>query len=150
MENKQTARIKMTLPRNPIPTVDIIIEIHGGIVLIKRKNEPLGWALPGGFVDYGESFEQAAVREAWEETGLEVTLIQQLHTYSDPGRDPRMHTTSTVFVATGRGMLTAGDDADQAKVFADEAIPHLVFDHNRILDDYFKNRRKKECKKTEY
>lgn len=131
------------MPRNPIPTVDIIIEITGGIVLIKRKNEPLGWALPGGFVDYGESFEQAAVREAREETGLELTLLEQFHTYSEPGRDPRMHTASTVFVAAGSGILKAGDDAGQAEVFAKEAIPQLVFDHNRILDDYFKNRRKK-------
>ena len=80
--------------------MDIIIEIEGGIVLIERKNPPFGWALPGGFVDYGESFEQAAVREALEETGLRVTLTRQFHTYSDPGRDPRQHTASTVFIAT--------------------------------------------------
>ena len=84
--------------KNPLPTVDIIIEVVGGIVLIERKNKPLGWALPGGFVDYGESLEQAAVREALEETGLAIRLIQQLKTYSDPNRDPRHHTLSTVFI----------------------------------------------------
>lgn len=93
--------------RNPIPTVDIIIEISSpvkrqGIVLIKRKNPPLGWALPGGFVDYNESLEQAAVREAEEETSLKVKLLFQFHTYSDTNRDPRQHTITTVYVALAR------------------------------------------------
>jgi ADP-ribose pyrophosphatase YjhB (NUDIX family) len=78
--------------RNPVPTVDIIIEVEGRIVLIERKNPPFGWALPGGFVDYGESFETAALREAKEETGLSVFNLHQFHTYSDPGRDERQHT----------------------------------------------------------
>ena len=102
--------------KNPVPTVDIIIEIQRedgkeGIVLIKRKNPPHGWAIPGGFVDYGESLEEAAVREAKEETSLDVQLKKQLHTYSDPDRDPRQHTISTVFVASARGRPKAEDDA---------------------------------------
>lgn len=124
-------------PRNPLPTVDIIIETAGGgIVLVRRKNPPLGWALPGGFVDYGESLEQAAVREALEETGLLVRLVRQFHTYSDPGRDPRQHTMSTVFIATAQGEPHAGDDAAEARIFSPSALPPLVFDHKRILDDY--------------
>ena len=123
--------------RNPLPTVDIIIETSGGIVLIERKNRPLGWAIPGGFVDYGESLEQAAVREALEETGLNVRLTGQLHTYSDPNRDPRQHTISTVFVAMADGLPVAGDDAGRAAIFAEDNLPDLVFDHAAILADYF-------------
>ena len=123
--------------KNPVPTVDIIIEVDGGIVLIERKNPPYGWALPGGFVDYGESYEQAAVREALEETGLQVNLQRQFHTYSDPGRDSRMHTASTVFIADATGKPQGGDDAKQAAVFTQEKLPSLVFDHAQILADYF-------------
>ena len=123
--------------RNPAPTVDIIIETEGGIVLIERKNPPHGWALPGGFVDYGESFEDAARREAAEETGLLVTLTTQLHTYSDPNRDARQHTASTVFVATADGRPVAADDAQHAEIFCESNLPALVFDHARILRDYF-------------
>ena len=127
--------------RNPVPTVDIIIELGGGVVLIQRANEPHGWALPGGFVDYGESLEQAAVREAAEETGLKVELKRQMHTYSDPARDPRQHTISTVFVAIGYGDLRAGDDAVGAAVFTPETLPgNIVFDHGQIIDDYFSRR----------
>ncbi|MBI3354842.1 MAG: NUDIX hydrolase, partial [Nitrospirae bacterium] len=90
--------------RNPLPTVDIIIELKDkGIVLIRRKNPPHGWAIPGGFVDYGESLEYAAVREAREETSLNVELIRQFHTYSDPRRDARLHTISTVYIARAKG-----------------------------------------------
>lgn len=122
---------------NPIPTVDIIIEQEGGIVLIERKNAPHGWAIPGGFVDYGESLEEAAVREAVEETGLDVRLVFQLGTYSDPGRDPRFHTISTVFVAAAEGTPRAGDDAIKAAVVRPDALPAgLAFDHGRILNDY--------------
>ena len=128
------------LYRNPVPTVDIIIEVEGGIVLIERKNEPFGWALPGGFVDYGESYEDAAVREAREETGLEVTLVRQFHTYSDPDRDPRQHTASTVFIATASGVPEGGDDALRASVFDQGHLPDLVFDHARIVDDYYSNK----------
>jgi ADP-ribose pyrophosphatase YjhB (NUDIX family) len=131
--------------KNPLPTVDIIIEVMGGIILIKRKNKPLGWALPGGFVDYGESLEQAAVREALEETGLNVSLSQQLKTYSDPGRDPRHHTISTVFIATAAGVPQAGDDAAGTGVFARDNLPPLVFDHAKILDDYFTYKKEVNC-----
>lgn len=132
--------------QNPIPTVDIIIEVVGeigeqGIVLIKRKNPPFGWALPGGFVDYGESLEEAAVREAKEETSLDIQLKRQLHTYSDPGRDPRMHTITTVFVARASGKPRAQDDAREAGVFTRKRIPFpLAFDHQKILEDYFKEK----------
>lgn len=107
-------------------------------MLVKRKNEPFGWALPGGFVDYGESFEETALREAYEETGLVVELNCQLHTYSDPGRDPRMHTATTVFIATAKGEPKAGDDAAEARIFSRDTIPELVFDHQKILADYFR------------
>ena len=123
--------------KNPLPTVDIIIETAGGIVLVERKNAPLGWALPGGFVDYGESLEQAALREAFEETGLQVILKRQLKTYSDPARDPRHHTISTVFVAAADGSPRAGDDAAKAVIFTRQGLPALAFDHARILEDYF-------------
>ena len=123
--------------KNPVPTVDIIIETEGGVVLIKRKNPPPGWALPGGFVDYGESFEDAARREAAEETGLTVTLQLQFHTYSDPTRDARQHTASTVFLATATGHPVAADDASQAGIFQRHNLPPLAFDHAQILHDYF-------------
>lgn len=132
-----------------MPTVDVIIELDGGIVLIERKNPPHGWALPGGFVDYGESFEQAAVREAYEETGLRVTLIEQFHTYSDPGRDPRMHTATTVFVATASGTPRAADDARRVGIFSRDNLPALVFDHARILADYFR-RKKSGCSEKKF
>jgi 8-oxo-dGTP diphosphatase len=123
--------------RNPVPTVDIIIETPDGIVLIERKNTPLGWALPGGFVDYGESLEDAAIREAWEETSLRVSDLRLLGCYSDPRRDPRQHTISTVFIATADGTPRAGDDAAGLAVFAAENLPeNLCFDHRKILDDY--------------
>lgn len=124
-------------PRNPLPTVDIIIEVGEEIVLIERRNPPHGWALPGGFVDYGESYETAAAREAMEETGLSVRELRQFHTYSDPGRDPRHHTASTVFIASASGSPRAGDDAAGAALFTRQALPPLVFDHPRILADYF-------------
>jgi 8-oxo-dGTP diphosphatase len=124
--------------RNPLLTVDIIIECQGGIVLIERKNPPLGWALPGGFVDYGESLESAAVREALEETCLNIQLIEQMYTYSDPTRDPRHHTVSTVFIATAQNSPTAADDAKNAGIFTVADLPSpLVFDHPEILRDYF-------------
>ncbi|HXX80116.1 MAG TPA: NUDIX hydrolase [Thermodesulfovibrionales bacterium] len=127
--------------KNPFPTVDIIIECEGRIVLIKRKNPPRGWALPGGFVDYGESLESAALREAKEETGLEVALVRQFHTYSEPHRDPRHHTITTVYIANARGRPKAGDDAAEAVLFSRATLPEsIAFDHRAILDDYFTKR----------
>jgi 8-oxo-dGTP diphosphatase len=127
--------------RNPVPTVDIIIELPHGLVVIERANPPYGWALPGGFVDYGESLEAAAVREAWEETGLTVTLLGQFHTYSDPHRDPRQHTITTVYVAQGAGTPRAADDARRLSVMPPDRLPPtLAFDHRRILSDYLKVR----------
>lgn len=130
---------KLECYRNPTPTVDIIIAVDGGIVLIMRRNEPVGWAIPGGFVDYGESLEEAAVREAWEETSLDVILDGQLKTYSRPDRDPRQHTISTVFMARAAGTPIAADDAAQIGVFTEETLPEpLMFDHGEILTDYFR------------
>lgn len=137
--------------RNPFPTVDIIIEMASGshgpmaqrkagnIVLIERKNPPLGWALPGGFVDYGESLEVAAIREAEEETCLKVRLLYQLGAYSAPTRDPRFHTISVVFVASATGAPKAADDAKDVGIFSRDSLPeNLAFDHGEILQDYFK------------
>ena len=132
---------------NPVPTVDIIIEIKGGggekgIVLVRRKNEPPGWAIPGGFVDYGETLEQAAAREAKEETGLEIEGLRQFRSYSDPRRDPRRHTISTVFIAQGLGSLQAGDDAAGVGIFTEGHLPDpLAFDHAAILKDYFREKK---------
>ena len=125
---------------NPVPTVDIIIEVKGrGIVLIERKNPPYGWAIPGGFVDYGESVETAAVREAREETGLDVMLKGVLGVYSNPQRDSRVHTISTVFVAEAQGNPNAGDDAANARCFSSDNLPNeLAFDHGLILAHYIK------------
>ena len=126
--------------RNPIPTVDIIIEIESkGIVLIKRKNPPYGWAIPGGFVDYGESLGEAALREAKEETNLDVELKKQFHTYSDPKRDQRHHTISTVYISKGKGIPEPKDDANEIGIFTESNLPNeIAFDHRSILRDYFK------------
>ncbi|HIJ81504.1 MAG TPA: NUDIX hydrolase [Desulfuromonadales bacterium] len=123
--------------RNPFPAVDIIIEMGDGIILIDRKNEPAGWALPGGFVDYGESLEDAARREAFEETSVTVSDLKLLGCYSDPERDSRRHIISTVFVATGHGIPRAEDDAKGLDVFKLDSLPEtLCFDHALILKDY--------------
>lgn len=109
--------------------------------MIKRKHPPEGWALPGGFVDYGEPLESAAVREAKEETGLDVRLIRQFHTYSDPGRDTRYHTITTVFIAEAEGNAVAGDDAADISVFTTQHLPEqIAFDHRDIINDYFTGR----------
>jgi ADP-ribose pyrophosphatase YjhB (NUDIX family) len=134
--------------KNPVPTVDIIIEMtddtgREGVVLIERKNPPYGWALPGGFVNYGESLEEAAIREAKEETSLDIEIVRQFHTYSDPQRDPRGHTLATVFIARAAGVPTAGDDAKTIGVFASEEVRFpLAFDHSKILEDYYASKRK--------
>lgn len=136
----------MPAPKTPALTTDIIIELKDRpdvpIVLIRRKNPPHGWALPGGFVDVGESVEHAAVREAEEETTLHVTLKILLGCYSDPRRDPRGHTASAVYVAEAKGEPRAQDDAAGVAIFSPEALPApLVFDHARILCDYLTWRR---------
>jgi 8-oxo-dGTP diphosphatase len=129
--------------KNPLPTTDMIIEMPGGgVVLIERKNEPHGWAIPGGFIDYGESAEHAALREAKEETGLEVELIEQFHAYSAPHRDPRHHTIAIVFIGRASGKPRGGDDALRAEVFSEDDLPSpLAFDHAEVLADYFAYRR---------
>jgi ADP-ribose pyrophosphatase YjhB (NUDIX family) len=126
----------------PIPTVDAIIEVgHRRIVMIQRKYPPPGWALPGGFVDAGETLEEACVREAIEETGLHIRDLRQLHTYSDPKRDPRRHVISTIFVARAEGEPRAGDDAGDAKIFSLDEIPKpLAFDHEQILKEFVEGR----------
>lgn len=126
-------------PRNPFPTVDIVLYRDGrGVLLIERRNPPHGWALPGGFIDYGESAEQAAVREAFEETGLKVRLTGLLGVYSEPDRDPRFHTLSVVFIAVADGNQTpqAGDDAGNVRFFPVDELPDMAFDHRRIVDDF--------------
>ncbi|MGD0230916.1 MAG: NUDIX hydrolase [Syntrophorhabdales bacterium] len=127
----------MARPKTPIVAVDIIIEYGCGIVLIERKNEPRGWALPGGFVDEGEPLERAAVREAREETSLDVALRELLYVYGKPSRDPRGHGISVVYIAGGTGDLKADDDAIGAAVFSLDTLPDdLVFDHREIIGDY--------------
>ncbi len=135
--------------RNPLLTVDIIIEIvadtaeHAahkdeGIVLVERKNPPYGWALPGGFVDYGESMETAAVREAKEETSLDVTLLEQFYAYSAVDRDPRHHTVTTVFIGRASGVPRAMDDAKNLGIFNRDNLPDVIaFDHAEIIQDYY-------------
>jgi ADP-ribose pyrophosphatase YjhB (NUDIX family) len=127
--------------RNPLLTVDMIINLGSSeaprIVLVKRKNPPHGWALPGGFVDFGETVEEAAIREACEETGLDIELERQFHSYSDPSRDPRGHMVSVVFAARAKGVPKGGDDAKEAVAFGvDDLPPDIVFDHRRIIEDY--------------
>ncbi len=122
----------------PYVTTDIIIEVGSGIVVIERSNPPFGWALPGGFLDPGESLEEAAAREAKEETNLDLEDLRQMHTYSDPDRDPRFHTISTVFIARGVGEPRCGDDAKGLRVVPREQIlkETFAFDHGRIIQDY--------------
>lgn len=133
----------MTMNRNtPFVTVDMIIELPQGIVVIERRNPPYGWALPGGFVDVGESLEDAARREAKEETNLDLVDLRQMHTYSDPKRDPRFHTVSTVFIAQGRGQAQSGDDAKNLKIvdYADLLKIDYAFDHKEVVKDYLDRR----------
>ncbi len=137
----------MSKNKNPLPTVDIIIEYENGIVLIERKNPPYGWAIPGGFVEYNENLESAALREAKEETNLNVFNLKQFHAYSAPERDPRGHTIANVFIAQGRGEIRAASDAEKAEVFFEETLPEkIAFDHRKILEDYFCLKKGKEPK----
>ena len=133
----------MSEHKNPTPTVDCIVELPGErLVLIRRKNPPLGWALPGGFVDEGEPLDAAVVREVKEETGLAVELVEQFFTYSDPKRDPRKHTLSTVYIGRAQGEPQGADDAAEARAFSLEALPaELCFDHGTILSDYLTYKR---------
>jgi O-acetyl-ADP-ribose deacetylase (regulator of RNase III)/ADP-ribose pyrophosphatase YjhB (NUDIX family) len=128
------------LGNGPYVTVDAIIEINGGIVIIQRSNPPFGWALPGGFLDYGESLEEAVRREAKEETGLSITGLSQFRAYSDPKRDPRFHTIGIVFLAKAKGKPQAGDDAAGLKIIKLSEITKsdFAFDHKKILLDYLK------------
>jgi ADP-ribose pyrophosphatase YjhB (NUDIX family) len=133
----KTDRIQ-PVPKTPLVTVDAIIEIDEGIILIKRKNPPYGWAIPGGFVDYGETLEDAVQREAKEETGLDIELVRQFHTYSDPKRDRRHHTVSTIFISKAKGTPEAADDAQEIGIFSKDTLPEeMAFDHRKILEDYF-------------
>ena len=129
-------------PPGPRPTADVIIDVEGRVVLVERRFEPKGWALPGGFIELGENAATAAVREAAEETGLVATLTELFHVYSDPDRDPRGHTLTVVYLGVATGEPRGGDDAARAALFAPDALPSpLAFDHARILDDYVRYRR---------
>ena len=144
-EEAKKLKIPEWVRPTPFLTVDGIIKIFKpefkGIVLIKRKNPPLGFALPGGFVDYGEKVEEALIREMKEETNLDVKIEKLLGVYSDPNRDPRLHTTSCVFVCKAEEFPKAGDDAKETFVIKIEDIPwdKLVFDHRKILEDFVKS-----------
>ncbi len=132
--------------KGPYVTVDAIIEMpaspeqvrNDGIVIVERSNPPFGWALPGGFVDYGESLEEAVRREAKEETGLDIVNLKQFHTYSQPNRDPRFHTVGTVFIAQAKGKPRSGDDAADLKIVKLNEIEKIAFafDHKKIIQDY--------------
>ena len=128
----------MPTPKTPTLAVDVLVELDGKLLLVERKHEPYGWALPGGFVDVGEAPAHAAVREAKEETSLDVELVAQLHAYGRPDRDPRGHTVSIVYVARdlGTSKPEAADDAKALKAFPLDALPALAFDHAAVIADY--------------
>lgn len=137
----------MTRPQTPLLAVDVVVELphiqDRPVVLIGRRNPPVGWALPGGFVDLGETVEQAAIREIFEETGLAISDLRLLGVYSDPDRDPRGHTVSVVFAALGQGQPRAGDDAGDVRLVDPEDPPETVFDHRRIIADYCRRFRRR-------
>jgi len=131
--------ISKKISQGPFLTVDGIVKYKGGIVMVERKNPPFGWALPGGFVDWGESVEEAVIREVKEETNLDFVNIRQFKVYSQPQRDPRFHTVSVVFVGKGKGVLKASSDAKNVKVFKFNNLPQVIaFDHKKIIEDYLK------------
>ncbi|MCR4336854.1 MAG: NUDIX hydrolase [Candidatus Omnitrophica bacterium] len=136
--------VQNDLGLGPYVCVDIIIELKDGVVLIERSNPPYGWAIPGGFVDCWESLEAAARREAKEETRLDLQNLRQLHTYSDPARDPRFHTVSTVFIAQGTGNPAAGDDAKGLRVVPYEDLLkwEYALGHKQIIQDYLSQKNK--------
>lgn len=130
-------------PETPQITVDAIIEINDGIVLVERKYPPLGWAIPGGFVDCGESLLEAVKREALEETSLEIEVLDLFHVYSRPWRDPRGDTISAVYWCRASGSPKGGDDAAKAVVFMENSLPEkIAFDHKEILEQFFSWRKK--------
>lgn len=134
-------KVNSETTRQPRLAVDIIIEYGDGIILIKRKNPPYGWAIPGGFVDYGETVEESAKREAKEETSSDIEKLRQFRVYSDPNRDPRGHTVSIVFTARATGTPKASDDAKELGVFKKDNLPaEIAFDHRKILNDYFQEK----------
>lgn len=139
------------IQEGPFVTVDIIIELEDGIVLIERSNPPYGWAIPGGFLDYGESLEDCAVREAKEETSLDIHNLAQFHTYSKPDKDPRFHTVTTVFTANSKGIPKAGSDAANLKIFKpEEALKlNLAFDHQKVIGDYLKWKKNTPLRRSE-
>jgi ADP-ribose pyrophosphatase YjhB (NUDIX family) len=141
--NQYLEYILHKISQGPFVTIDAIIELTDGIILIERSNPPFGWALPGGFVDVGESLEDAVKREAKEETNLDLTEIKQFHTYSQPNRDPRFHTVGTVFIANAKGTPKAGDDAKGLKIvkYRDLLKLDYAFDHKKIIQDYLKTRK---------
>lgn len=131
----------MSKYKQPGLAVDVIIEYQGKIVLIKRKNPPYGWALPGGFVEYGETVEQSAIREVKEETGLDLEGLSQFFVYSQPDRDPRGHTVSVVFSAIGKGKPQAADDAADLGLYELDNLPQeIAFDHRDIINDYVRRK----------
>lgn len=124
-------------PETPLLAVDVLIIYDHKLVLIKRVNPPFQnqFALPGGFVDIGETVENAVIREAKEETGLDIEILKLIGIYSEPSRDPRGHIVSIVYAAKGYGTLKAGSDAREIKLFGFDEIPPLAFDHNKVIDD---------------
>lgn len=128
----------------PFPAVDAVIRYYDGdkflgIVLVDRRFPPRGWAFPGGFVEHNETLERAVVREAKEETGLKITDLKQFHTYSEPKRDPRIHTISTVFLCHAKGKIKPGSDAKGVRVFPKDLLPKMCFDHAKVLEDLKKS-----------
>jgi ADP-ribose pyrophosphatase YjhB (NUDIX family) len=124
--------------KNPYPTADVIVDIGGKVLLIRRKNPPAGWAIPGGFIDYGECAEDAARREILEETGIEVRDLALFGVFSDPSRDPRFHTLTVVYTGVSDGVPVAGDDAAETGLFSENDLPKdLAFDHADVLAAYF-------------